>query len=46
MFRRSRPTHDGEESDRLRASKAGFDLLLVKPVDPDKLEATIRGLSG
>lgn len=36
----------GQESDRLRASKAGFDLLLVKPVDPDRLEATIRGLSG
>ena len=36
----------GQESDRLRASKAGFDLLLVKPVDPDRLDATIRGLSG
>ncbi|HWL62237.1 MAG TPA: ATP-binding protein [Steroidobacteraceae bacterium] len=36
----------GQQSDRLRASKAGFDLLLVKPVDPDRLEATIRGLSG
>lgn len=36
----------GQESDRLRASKAGFDLLLVKPVDPDRLDATIRGLPG
>jgi signal transduction histidine kinase/CheY-like chemotaxis protein len=33
----------GQESDRLRARQAGFDELLVKPVDPDRLEELVRG---
>jgi signal transduction histidine kinase/ActR/RegA family two-component response regulator len=31
----------GQESDRLRAKQAGFDHLVVKPVDPDELEKLI-----
>ena len=33
----------GQESDRRRAMDAGFDLHLVKPVDPDQLAALIGG---
>jgi PAS domain S-box-containing protein len=32
----------GQEGDRLRAIKAGFDRHLTKPVDPDMLEGLIR----
>jgi len=35
----------GQENDRRRASEAGFDLLLVKPVDPDKLQQSLSGAS-
>ena len=33
----------GQESDRARARQAGFDHLVVKPVDPDELDQLIRG---
>ncbi len=33
----------GQESDRQRASKAGFDLHLTKPVDPDVLRNVLAG---
>jgi signal transduction histidine kinase/ActR/RegA family two-component response regulator len=32
----------GQESDRHRAKEAGFDLLLVKPVDPDHLQDALN----
>ncbi len=31
----------GQDSDRRRAREAGFDLLLVKPVDPDRLQESL-----
>ncbi len=33
----------GQEHDRLRAVDAGFDLHLVKPVDPESLERLLNG---
>jgi signal transduction histidine kinase/FixJ family two-component response regulator len=33
----------GQEQDRRRSREAGFDHHLVKPVDPDVLEAVVRG---
>lgn len=35
----------GQENDRRRASEAGFDLLLVKPVDLDKLQQSLSGVA-
>jgi signal transduction histidine kinase len=32
----------GQENDRRRAKEAGFDLLLVKPVDPDHLQESLN----
>ena len=34
----------GQEDDRQRSHDAGFDRHLVKPVDPDELDAVIRKL--
>ncbi len=34
----------GQESDRLRSAEAGFDLHLVKPVNPDVLRDLLAGL--
>ena len=36
----------GQPSDRERAFEAGFDAHLAKPVEFDKLAATLRGLTG
>jgi CheY-like chemotaxis protein len=33
----------GQQNDRRRATEAGFDLLLVKPVDPDNLQECLMG---
>ncbi|MFA7098113.1 MAG: hybrid sensor histidine kinase/response regulator, partial [Gammaproteobacteria bacterium] len=33
----------GQEEDRRRSREAGFDHHLVKPVDPDRLEAVLSG---
>jgi len=33
----------GQEEDRVRASEAGFDAFLVKPVEPGALEKLIEG---
>ncbi len=35
----------GQESDRLRAAAAGFDLHLVKPVGPDLLKRLLAGFA-
>jgi PAS domain S-box-containing protein len=35
----------GQEEDRRRATEAGFDLHLTKPVDPDALEKLLAGLA-
>ena len=34
----------GQEEDRGRSLEAGFDLHLVKPVDPDRLETVLEGV--
>ncbi len=36
--------HDGQEEDKRRASEAGFDHHLTKPVDPGALEMLLGGL--
>jgi CheY-like chemotaxis protein len=36
----------GQESDRQRATAAGFDLHLVKPVGPELLRRLLAGLAG
>jgi len=36
----------GQEADRLRSSEAGFDLHLVKPVDPTELAKIVGGQGG
>jgi two-component system, sensor histidine kinase len=36
----------GREEDRQRALQAGFDLHLVKPVDPDELERVVAAGKG
>jgi signal transduction histidine kinase len=36
----------GQEQDRRRSLEAGFDIHLVKPVDPDELEAILARLEG
>jgi len=33
----------GQENDRRRAREAGFDRHLVKPVDPQEIEAILEG---
>jgi CheY-like chemotaxis protein len=33
----------GQEDDRRRARDAGFDRHLVKPIDPEQLEAILAG---
>lgn len=35
----------GLESDRRRCLEAGFDLHVVKPADPEKVEGLLRGLA-
>ena len=32
----------GQESDRMRATSAGFDLHLTKPVDPESLRTIVK----
>jgi two-component system CheB/CheR fusion protein len=36
----------GQQEDRQRSAAAGFDLHLVKPLDPGQLRATLEGLCG
>jgi CheY-like chemotaxis protein len=35
----------GQDEDRRRSQEAGFDLHLVKPVPPDRLEQALAGLA-